>query len=108
MAAEYEPMVTMPSPASPMVGMRVSSTSTLWPVSGSFSPIPYSLYCFMKFVIWLPARLEMTRSGLALRIFNRYGEKSATSVGTSSSAANSPPFAAMKRLATFSRSWPNA
>jgi hypothetical protein len=39
-----------------------------------------------KFVIWLPARFEITRSGLALRISSSSGEKSVASVGTSLSA----------------------
>ena len=66
------------------------------------------MYCFMKLVICAPAKFDTTRSGFALRILSRNGEKSATSVGTSSSAANVPPFAAMKRFATLRRSWPNA
>ena len=89
--------VTFPLPAP-----QATAVSKPKPATGYGNP--NSMYCFMKFVICAPARFEMTRSGLALRIFSMNGEKSVTSVATSSSAAKSPPFFAMNRLATLRRS----
>ena len=81
---------------------QASAVSKPKPPTGKVRP--NSEYCLRKLVIWLPARFEITRSGFAARISSSSAEKSVASVGTSLSAANWPPLASMKRLATRRRS----
>ena len=56
--------VTLPLPAP-----HATAVSKPKPATGNGRP--NSMYCFMKLVICAPARFEMTRSGLALRILSR-------------------------------------
>src|SRR5215471_1236405 len=82
----------LPSPAA-----QASAVLRLKPTIGKGRP--NSAYCLTKLVTWLPARLEQTTSGLARRIFNRYGLKSVTSVATSSSPISLPLLASKNDLA---------
>lgn len=66
------------------------------------------MYCFMKLVVELPARLLITRSGRCWRTFKISELNSVASVGTMSLEMKMAPFSSMKRLVFSNRSWPKA
>ena len=69
----------------PLPAPQATAVSKPKPATGKCRP--NSAYCLRKLVIWLPARLDDHEVGLAPGGSSAgYGEKSETSVGTSSSA----------------------